>query len=153
MVREKLKVLMRYGEEYDKKLYDTILDQVVDKAAIITDWDAILIDVFCKKQIFDNSEDTCKKFFDKYRDKSNRYFKMGDNLLKLGVKKLEQICQNGGESANLYKETLKDNEGSLLKKERILKAALGKDKISISKEKKCIDSNDGPSYSENLDEI
>ena len=91
IVCEKLKILECGEDCYDEGLYNKILDCVVDKAAIVTDWDAILIDTFCKDQIFDGDKDRCEAFFANCKDKRNRYFVMGDEFYKRARKSLGEL--------------------------------------------------------------
>lgn len=95
IVREKLKLLNDYEACYDEKLYNEILNSVVDKAAIVTDWDAILIDAFCKDRIFGGDKERCEAFFANCKDKRNHYFVMGDEFYKRARKSLGELRGKG----------------------------------------------------------
>ena len=131
-VKKGLKVLIHGEGTYNEELYNKILDKVVDKAAILTDWDTVLIDAFCKERLFDNDESKCKEFFSKYKDKGNYYFKMGNDLLEKCVKKLEEKIRKNGDPGGLIKSTLKDYKKSGIAKGYLLNSALAKEEVGSS---------------------
>lgn len=124
-IQEKLKVLMYEEKEYDEGLYNKILDSVLDRASICTDWDTILIDVFCKEHNFNNDEGECEEFFSIYKDKNNKYFKMGDDLYKKAIEYSKEELwgiKSLNKSAALskflkFKNSLKDNRSSTVNNE------------------------------------